>query len=81
MIGGSRNMNGTIKPNAIKIEFTQEEFRIFFAVIDGENNATEEVQVAIAPNNVLSVVAPMVNAVVDYQKQFNIDLGIKTPER
>ena len=42
MIGGSRNMNGTIKPNAIKIEFTQEEFRIFFAVIDGENNATEE---------------------------------------
>ena len=53
----------------------------FFAVIDGENNATEEVQVAIAPNNVLSVVAPMVNAVVDYQKQFNIDLGIKTPER
>ena len=26
-------MNGTIKPNAIKIEFTQEEFRIFLLLL------------------------------------------------
>ena len=34
----------------------------------------------IDPRNMLSVITPMVSAVVDYQKQFGVDLGIKTPD-
>nr|DAI32255.1 MAG TPA: hypothetical protein [Caudoviricetes sp.] len=73
-------MNKTITPNAIKIEVNQESFKISFAVTGNSDSITDEVDVMIDPRNMLSVITPMVSAVVDYQKQFGVDLGIKTPD-
>ena len=62
-------MNKTITPNAIKIEVNQESFKISFAVTGNSDSITDEVDVMIDPRNMLSVITPMVSAVVDYQKQ------------
>lgn len=75
-------MKNDIKPNAMKIDFKEDEFIISFAEIEGEDHPTveKEAQLSFLPKQMLSVINPMIKSVIDYQEKFGIDLGINKKE-
>ena len=70
-------MNNTFKPNAFKIEFNEEEFRVSFAE-EGDNSVMiNEVNLQFAPDTIMSVIAPLFGAVVEYQEKYGKEIGLK----
>ena len=69
-------MKTTIEPNAIKIEYNQDSFIIMFAQMDENEKILNETDIQVDPKNMLSVIAPIIEAVSGYQDNYDIDLGI-----
>ncbi len=75
-------MNNTFKPNAFKIEFNEEEFRVSFAENSNNDSAEPENEVVLQfePDKIMSVIAPLFASVIKYQEQYGKDIGLKMKE-
>lgn len=67
----------TIKPNALKISFNENEFIVSFAESVDKDKIDNEVNLLFTPEQVMPVVAPLVDAVVRYQEQFGKNIGLQ----
>ena len=74
-------MKTTIKPNAIKIEYNQDSFMFMFAQMDENENILNEICIQVDPRNMLSITAPIIEAVSGYQDNYDIDLGMRIQVR
>ena len=73
-------MNNTFSPNAFKINFNEDVFQVSFAE-EGDNSVMiNEVNLQFAPDTIMSVIAPLFGAVVEYQEKYGKDIGIKKKE-
>lgn len=73
-------MKDTIKPNAFKIDFNENEFIISFADMEDEDQIKKEIDIKFLPEQIMSVIAPLIASVVEYQNKFGVDLGINNEE-
>ena len=69
-------MNNTIKPNAFKINFNENEFVVSFAETDDTENVMNEINLKFEPEQIMSVIAPLFASVVEYQEKFKKNLGL-----
>lgn len=73
-------MNSTFSPNAFKIDFNEDVFQVSFAEEDDNSVMINEVNLQFAPDTIMSVIAPLFGAVVEYQEKYGKDIGIKKKE-
>lgn len=73
-------MNSTFSPNAFKIDFNEDVFQVSFAEEDDNSVRINEVNLQFAPDTIMSVIAPLFGAVVEYQEKYGKDIGIKKKE-
>ena len=71
-------MKNSVKPNAMKVDFNEDKFVISFAEIEGEDHpvVNNEIELMFLPKQMMSVINPMIEAVIKYQREHHINLGI-----
>ncbi len=72
-----------LTPNAIKFNITQDAISVFFAEYQKQQSTkitdedvSQAVQLDFSPNNLSSVANAILKALIEYQKLYDIDLGI-----